>query len=206
MGMSWYRRIQAATLPMRDLGKAIRETLKNMIPGVSQVYLDYVFVNQNPGEPRRTVLEGKAPFFSARFPIMYVIFVHATYNYGTETFETDSASEGITYTVGFGINMEWTLAALDSRPHYKEKILSLVDKMRIGKFSSADLIHEGEYRSIYEASTKAVEFMNYFESLIDRGGDGEDDTEHDPWFPGDPAADWEFEQEEQSMIPKSSYL
>ena len=48
--------------------------------------------------------------------------------------------------------------------------------------------------------------MNYFESLIDRGGDGEDDTEHDPWFPGDPAADWEFEQEEQSMIPKSSYL
>ena len=188
---------------MRDLGKAIRGTLQNMIPGVSNVHLDYIFTNQEEGQPRSTILESKSPFWSSKYPVMYVLFVNTKYEYGTKDFNTDAPAEGVSYSVHLGINKELTMSVLEKYPQYKDKILGLVDKMSIGKYSSIDIVYEDESRSLYDASLKALESIKYFESMIDDSG-GEDDgdeREREPWFPGDSSADWEFEQEEGALVP-----
>lgn len=208
--MNWYKKIQAATLPMNDLAKAIRGTLKNMIPGISQVKLDYIFTNQEAGQPRSTILESKSPFWSSKYPILYCLFVNTRYLYEAQSFNTDGPAEGVSYTVHMGINMDFTLSMLEKYPEYKSKILGLIEKMRIGKYSGIDIVYEADAESLYGASAMALEFIRYFESMIDNGGNEDDDEDTDPWFPGDPSADYEFEQEElapvrnlgQSYIPK----
>lgn len=195
--MNWYKRTFAATLPMDRLEKAIRGTFKNMIPNIGQMRIDRTFANIEEGDTPHTSIEARVPIASPKYPIIYHLTMRCAYSEGTDAFDTAGPSDGMSYDILFGVDMQWTNALLEKYPHMVDKVTGLVEEMNMGKYSGINIVYTADVESIFDATVKTTEFMSYFEGLLDKGWDGNDgDEETDPWFPGDPKAEWRFDEEE----------
>jgi len=187
--------------------ESMRGTLQNMIPNIGNMSSDYIFKNQEVDDPIRTHLRCIAPFSSSSYPIMYALEVDGSYEEsekeknrsGTQEFDTDGPTEGVSYEVMLGVNLDFTKRLFNERPERKAKIMSLINEMKLGSRGWMTVLYMEEAYSIIDASKKIMDFVNRFESLIDNDNDY-DDKEAEPWFPGDPSAEWDFEQEEERQL------
>lgn len=200
--MNWYRKIQAATLPINSLKKAIEGTFRNMVPGITRI-------NHLP-ERASGGRVGQISYFSfyapEGYPVFYMIELHAAMDRNAQSFETDSPSSGVEFTLKIDINKDWSYAMFEKRPEWSNRI----DKLRqimanmIGDEGDINNIYKQRVDSVYAAASEVNRVISLIDNLLDGdGGGGEDNEETDPWFPGDPAADWEFEQEQDmlSFVP-----
>ena len=100
------------------------------------------------------------------------------------------------------IDKDWSYAMFDKRPEWSVKIEKLREIMEnmVGDEGDINNIYAQKVDSVYSAASEVNRIVSLIDNLLDdSGNDG--DEEQDPWFPGDPSADWEFEQEQNSMAP-----
>lgn len=199
--MNWYKKIQAAIISIDQIEKSINGTLTNMIPNIYKIDTYKKFVNQREHEKRKNYLETIVVFKSSNYPIVYNLYITSYYDYDIKEFDTSEKSEGILFDIVIGIDKEKTEYLLSRSPENKYRINSLIEEMSIGNYKgSSDVIYMNNTASLYHSAIDSLDFVHYFESLIGGGG-GNDGDDEDPWFPGDPSANWEFEQEENMLAP-----
>ena len=197
--MNWYRKIQAATLPIGSLKKAIEGTFRNMVPGVKQIS----HLPERASNGRIGQISWFSFYSTGTYPVFYRVELHAAMDRNARSIETDSASEGVEFTLTIDVDRDWSYAMFDKRPEWSGKVAKLRDIIaRMGSDDgSPDTVYQQKVDSIYSAASEVNRITSFIDNLLDDNGDNEDDEETDPWFPGDPSADWEFEQEQDMMAP-----
>lgn len=197
--MNWYRKIQAAALPINSLKRAIEGTFRNMVPGVKRV--DHLPERASGG--RIGQISWFSFYASEGYPVYYMVELHTAMDRNLRSFDTAADSPGIEFTLKIDIDKDWSYAMFDKRPEWSakiEKLRQIIENMG-GDENDINNVYFQKVDSIYAAASEVNRIVSFVDNLLDDSGGNEDDEEFDPWFPGDPSANWEFEQEQDTLAP-----
>ena len=200
--MNWYRKIQAATLPINTLNKAIEGTFLNMVPGIKKI--KHLPEKANSGKIGQI---SWGAFYAANgYPVFYRVDLHTEIDRNVRSFENESATDGVRFALNIVIDIEWSYDMFKKKPELLSKFSKLkkiVESMNSESTGSyPDTIYEQEVESVYSAALEINRVISLIDNLLDGSEGGDDDgDEYEPWFPGDPSAEWEFEQENGDLSP-----